>query len=110
MRLAGRLSAILLAFARTSFGADHHRTVTLAVFGHIKNDYQDYLGTGQPLRTEDDLRAFVARYCFARKATGSSARKEVPPTIKCSVRLLKTISRSTHSACAASTRRRLVRW
>ena len=54
-------SQIASAFARTSFGADHHRTVTLAVFGHIKNDYDDYLGTGQPLKTDDDLKAFVAR-------------------------------------------------
>ena len=62
-------SQIAGAFARTSFGADHHRTVTLAAFGYIKNDYDDYLGTGQPLKTEDDLKAFVARYLF--RATGN---------------------------------------
>jgi hypothetical protein len=61
-------SQVASAFARTSFGADHHRTVTLVVFGHIENDYEDYLGTGQPLKTEDDLKAFVARYLF--RATG----------------------------------------
>ena len=71
------------AFARTSFGADHHRTVTLAIFGHIKNDYEDYLGTGQPLKTEDDLKAFVARYLFRVKgdwfigAQGSAANYQV---------------------------------
>ena len=76
-------SQVAAAFARTSFGADHHRTVTLAVFGHIKNDYQDYLGTGQPLQTEDDLRAFVARYLFRAKgdwfigAQGSAANYQV---------------------------------
>ena len=29
----------------------------LGVFGYIKNDYDDYLGTGQPLKTNDDLKA-----------------------------------------------------
>ena len=76
-------SQIGAAFARTSFGADHHRTVTLAVFGHIKNDYEDYLGTGQPLKTDDDLKAFVARYLFRVKgdwfigAQGSAANYQV---------------------------------
>jgi hypothetical protein len=57
-------SQIAAAFARTSFGADHHRTVTILVFGKIKNDYDDYLGTGQPLKTEDNLKAFAGRYLF----------------------------------------------
>jgi hypothetical protein len=76
-------SQVAGAFARTSFGADHHRTVTLAVFGHIKNDYSDYLGTGQPLKTEDDVRAFVARYLFRAKgdwfvgAQGSAANYQL---------------------------------
>src|SRR6187399_2918456 len=47
-------SSIAAAFARTSFGADHHRIIALAVFGYIKNDYDDYLGTGKPLKTDDD--------------------------------------------------------
>ena len=50
-------STIAGAFARTSFGADHHRIVGIAIFGYIKNDYDDYLGTGQPLKTNDDLKA-----------------------------------------------------
>ena len=76
-------SQIASAFARTSFGADHHRTVTLLVFGHIENDYDDYLGTGQPLRTKDDLKAFVGRYLFRAKgdwfigAQGSAANYQV---------------------------------
>jgi hypothetical protein len=57
--------------------------VTLAVFGHIKNDYDDYLGTGQPLKTDDDIRAFVGRYLFRAKgdwfigAQGSAANYQV---------------------------------
>jgi hypothetical protein len=51
-------------FAKTSFGADHHRLIALAAGGLIKNDYNDYLGTGKPLKTEDDLRAIVSRYLY----------------------------------------------
>jgi hypothetical protein len=61
-------SQIFSAFARTSSGADHHRVVLIGAFGHIKNDYEDYLGTGQPLKTDDDLRAVAGRYLF--RATG----------------------------------------
>ena len=76
-------SQIASAFARTSFGADHHRTVTLVAFGHIANDYSDYLGTGQPLQTEDDLKALAARYLYRAKgdwfvgAQGSAANYQV---------------------------------
>ena len=57
-------SSIGGAFARTSFAADHHRIVGIAAFGRINNDYQDYLGTGQPLQTRDDLRAVAGRYLY----------------------------------------------
>jgi hypothetical protein len=62
-------SSIAGLFARASFGADHHRIVALAALGYVKNDYDDYLGTGQPLKTNDDLRAVAARYLF--RAHGS---------------------------------------
>jgi hypothetical protein len=76
-------SQIAGAFARTSFRRDHHRTVTLAIFGKIKNDYDDYLGTGQPLKTDDDLKAFVGRYLYRAYgdwflgAQGSAANYQV---------------------------------
>ena len=57
-------SSVAAAFARTSFGADHHRIVGVTVFGYIKNDYDDYLGTGQPLKTNDDLKAVAGRYLY----------------------------------------------
>ena len=60
-------SQIFGAFARTSSGADHHRIVALTALGHIENDYDDYLGTGQPLKTDDDLKAFIARYLYRVK-------------------------------------------
>lgn len=50
--------------ARTSFGADHHRISALAAFGTIKNEYEDYLGTGQPLKSDDDLRSVAGRYLY----------------------------------------------
>jgi hypothetical protein len=62
-------SSIAGTFARTSFGADHHRIVGVVTFGYIKNDYDDYLGTGQPLQTNDDLAAGAGRYLY--RATGN---------------------------------------
>ena len=50
--------------ARTSFGADHHRITAIAALGSIKNDYEDYLGTGQPLNTNDDFTSVVGRYLY----------------------------------------------
>jgi hypothetical protein len=76
-------SQIASAFARLSFGADHHRIVGIAALGHIKNNYADYLGTGQPLQTDDDLRAVAARYLFGVKgdwfigAQGNAANYQV---------------------------------
>jgi hypothetical protein len=76
-------SQIATAFARTSFGADHHRLVVISAFGEIKNDYDDYLGTGRPLKTEDNLKAFASRYLFRARgdwfigAQGSAANYQV---------------------------------
>ena len=55
-------SAIAAAIARTSFNADHHRLAVYVLGGTIKNDYDDYLGTGMPLKTEDHIRAVLTRY------------------------------------------------
>ncbi len=57
-------SIVAVVFARTSFGADRHRIVGIAAFGKIKNDYDDYLGTGQPLKTNDDLKSAAGRYLY----------------------------------------------
>ncbi|HSD17831.1 MAG TPA: hypothetical protein VLC71_11310 [Thermomonas sp.] len=50
--------------ARTSFDADHQRLNVAISFGNIKNDYDDYLGTGIPLRNEAELRSFIGRYLY----------------------------------------------
>jgi hypothetical protein len=76
-------STIAAAFARTSFRADHHRITAVTAFGYIKNDYEDYLGTGQPLQTNDDMKAVAARYLYRVKgnwfigAQGSAANYQV---------------------------------
>lgn len=76
-------STITAAFARTSFGADHHRVVAVAAFGHINNDYQDYLGSGQPLQTNDNIKAVAGRYLYRVRgdwflgAQGTSANYQV---------------------------------
>jgi len=57
-------SATAAFIARTSFGADHHRLSAVVVGGKIKNDYDDFLGTGMPLKSEDTLRAVVALYLY----------------------------------------------
>ena len=60
-------STIGALFAKTSTRADHHRVTGLAASGLIKNDYSDFLGTGKPLQTEDDLSALVGRYLYRVK-------------------------------------------
>ena len=62
-------SIVAGAFARTSFDEDHQRMIAALVYGNIKNDYDDYLGTGIPLRNEAELHAYVARYTY--RVTGN---------------------------------------
>jgi hypothetical protein len=57
-------SKIAGAFAKTSSGKDHHRGLAFVGGGKIKNDYDDFLGTGEPLRSEDDLKAVAGRYLY----------------------------------------------
>lgn len=57
-------SLITSAFAKTSFGADHHRLVGGVIVGDINNSYQDYLGTGRALETEDHFRSAFLRYLY----------------------------------------------
>jgi len=57
-------SIVAGAFARTSFDEDHQRALVALAYGNIKNDYDDYLGTGVPLQNEAELRSLVARYTY----------------------------------------------
>ena len=56
-------------FARTSFGADRHRLEGLGGFGYIRNEYKDYLGSGETLETTDDIRMIAARYLYRAKGS-----------------------------------------
>ena len=60
-------SATAVVFGRTSFDADQHRLNVIAIGGLIKNDYDDFLGTGMPLKSEDHIRAFGLRYLLRLK-------------------------------------------
>jgi hypothetical protein len=57
-------SIIAALFAKMSFAADHQRLNVLVAGGNIKNDYDDFLGTGMPLKSEDHLRAVALRYQY----------------------------------------------
>jgi outer membrane protein assembly factor BamA len=52
------------AFAKTSFDEDRQRLLAALVYGYVKNDYNDYLGTGIPLRSNGEMKSFIARYQY----------------------------------------------
>lgn len=60
-------SATAAFITRTSFGEDHHRISILVAGGKVKNDYDDYLGTGVPLKSEDNIRSVLGRYLYRIK-------------------------------------------
>ncbi|MFL6664697.1 MAG: hypothetical protein ACJ8G7_21180 [Rhizobacter sp.] len=43
-------SATAVVFGRTSFDGDQHRLNVIAIGGRIRNDYDDFIGTGLPLK------------------------------------------------------------
>lgn len=55
------------AIGKTSFDEDRQRLLAGFVYGYIKNDYSDYLGTGVPLKSNIDMRGFIARYLYRIK-------------------------------------------
>lgn len=60
-------SIVAGVMARTSFDEDHQRLIAGFIYGNIKNDYSDYLGTGVPLQSNAELRGFLARYLYRVK-------------------------------------------
>src|SRR5207253_3608654 len=60
-------SATAVLFGRTSFDADRHRVNVIAIGGRIKNDYDDFIGTGVPLKAEEHIRSFRLRYLYRLK-------------------------------------------
>ena len=57
-------SIVAGAFGKSSFDEDRQRLILALFGGNIKNDYDDFLGTGQPLHSEDELRAAATRYLY----------------------------------------------
>jgi outer membrane protein assembly factor BamA len=60
-------SIIGAALARTSFDEDRQRIIGGIVYGYIKNDYDDYLGTGVPLKSNAELKQGITRYLYRIK-------------------------------------------
>jgi hypothetical protein len=57
-------SIIAGLMGRTSFDEDRQRLLAGIMYGNIKNDYSDYLGTGVPLQSNAELRSFISRYTY----------------------------------------------
>jgi outer membrane protein assembly factor BamA len=55
------------AFGKTSFDQDRQRLLAAIMYGYVRNDYNDYLGTGVPLKSNGELKSFIARYQYRVK-------------------------------------------
>jgi hypothetical protein len=51
-------------FADTYFAGNQHKIAAGAITGKIRNDYDDFLGTGERAKTEDTIDAFFFRYSY----------------------------------------------
>jgi hypothetical protein len=60
-------SIVAGGFAKTSFDEDRQRLIAGLMYGYVKNDYNDYLGTGVPLKSNTELRSFISRYLYRVK-------------------------------------------
>jgi hypothetical protein len=57
-------SIVAGGFAKTSFDEDRQRLIAGLMYGYVKNDYSDYLGTGVPLKSNAELRSLITRYLY----------------------------------------------
>jgi len=60
-------SAMIAAFANTYFDNDRQRLVAGLIAGEINNEYADFLGTGYPVKTTDNIHAAFIRYLYRVK-------------------------------------------
>jgi hypothetical protein len=51
-------------FGVAFFGEDKHRLTTAIVTGEVRNDYDDFLGSGLDVQTTDDVTMFGLRYRY----------------------------------------------
>ena len=54
-------------FARTSFKEDSQRLEGLVGYAYIRNEYKDYMGSGQTFRTTDEVALGAGRYLYRVK-------------------------------------------
>ena len=52
-------------FAQTFFDGDRQRLSAAITSGKVNNNYEDFLETGIPAQTTDNVKAFAARYTHA---------------------------------------------
>jgi outer membrane protein assembly factor BamA len=57
-------STIAGAFGKASFDEDRQRLLAGLMYGYVKNDYSDYLGTGVPLQSNGEVHSFISRYTY----------------------------------------------
>jgi len=86
-------SVVARAFTKSSFGADSHRVIAGIIGGRIRNDYDNFLGTGTPLKSEGELLGLMADIPIESSAIGSSAPRPFSPTIRSTVRATSMMTR-----------------
>ena len=60
-------SQVGAVFARTSFKEDSQRLEGLVGYAYIRNEYKDYMGSGQTFRTTDEVALGAGRYLYRVK-------------------------------------------
>ena len=77
-------------FARTSFDEDRQRLIAGLMYGYVKNDYDDYLDTGVPLKSNAELRSFITRYLYRVKGNWFVVHRAFIRTLRLAVRQRST--------------------
>jgi len=57
-------SIVAGAQARASFDQDRQRVIAGMMYGYVKNDYSDYLGTGVALQSNAEVKGLIGRYTY----------------------------------------------
>jgi hypothetical protein len=57
-------SKIGAVFARTFFDEDRQRLFVVALSGQVNNDYNNYLNTGYPVQSQDNIHGGFGRYLY----------------------------------------------
>jgi len=63
-------SSTAAAFSQLYWGADTRRLSLLAATAEINNEYDDFLGTGQPVKTQDNVHTYGFRYLHQLRKGG----------------------------------------